>query len=286
MAKADELLIGAHMSIAKGLDLALVRGQEIGATTIQIFTANQKRWTHSPLSRERKEKWHQTLSRLNIQKVMSHDSYLINLGSPKEEVLARSLKAFEEEISRCLALKLSFLNFHPGAATGDAEERCLDRIIESLVKMEPLFENDSELTLLIETTAGQGTCVGHRFEHLAHIINGVKALLPMGICIDTCHIFAAGYDIRDRKAWEATLSEFDRVVGLSYLKAIHVNDSKHSLGSRKDRHASLGQGEIGLEGFRSMMQIKELAGVPKYLETPEGQTMWKGEIALLRKFSK
>lgn len=282
---AEQLLIGAHTSISGGVHQALLRGEQIGATTIQIFTANQKQWVGRPIPEEEIAKWHETLSSLNIQKVMSHDSYLINLGSPKEENLAKSLKAFEDEIKRCLDLKLSFLNFHPGAATGDSEENCLNRIVESLLKMEHLLESSSDLILLIEATAGQGTSVGHRFEHLAHIIQGVDGKLPIGVCIDTCHIFCAGYDIRNREAWDETLAEFDRLIGLDYLHAIHVNDSKHPIGSRKDRHESLGKGEIGAEGFRAMMQHPKLREIPKYLETPHGDTMWKDEIALLREFA-
>lgn len=282
---AEQLLIGAHTSISGGVHQALLRGEQIGATTIQIFTANQKQWVGRPIPEEEIAKWHETLASLSIQKVMSHDSYLINLGSPKEENLAKSLKAFEDEIKRCLDLKLSFLNFHPGAATGDSEENCLNRIVESLLKMEHLLESGSDLILLIEATAGQGTSVGHRFEHLAHIIQGVDGKLPIGVCIDTCHIFCAGYDIRNREAWDETLAEFDRLIGLDYLHAIHVNDSKHPIGSRKDRHESLGKGEIGAEGFRAMMQHPKLREIPKYLETPHGDTMWKDEIALLREFA-
>ncbi|WP_420422123.1 deoxyribonuclease IV [Simkania sp.] len=285
MMPANQLLIGAHTSISGGVHQALLRGEQIGATTIQIFTANQKQWVGRPIPEEEIARWHETLDSLNIQKVMSHDSYLINLGSPKEDNLAKSLKAFEAEIKRCLDLKLSFLNFHPGAATGDTEENCLNRIVESLLKMEPLLDQSSDLTLLIEATAGQGTSVGHQFQHLAHIIQGVKDKLPIGVCIDTCHIFCAGYDIRNQEAWEKTLAEFDQVVGLEYLQAIHVNDSKHPEGSRKDRHESLGKGEIGAEGFRAMMQHPKLREIPKYLETPHGDTMWKDEIALLREFA-
>ena len=255
---ADQLLIGAHTSISGGVHQALLRGEEIGATTIQIFTANQKQWVGRPISKEEITKWHETLASLNIKKVMSHDSYLINLGSPKEENLAKSLKAFETEIKRCLDLKL---------------------------KMEPFLDSSSDLILLIEATAGQGSSVGHRFEHLAHIIQGVNGKIPIGVCIDTCHIFCAGYDIRNQEAWNKTLAEFDEIIGLDYLHAIHVNDSKHPIGSRKDRHESIGKGEIGAEGFRAMMQHPKLREIPKYLETPHGDTMWKEEIALLREFA-
>ena len=285
MMPADQLFIGAHTSTSGGVHKALLRGQEIGATTIQIFTANQKQWIGRPISEEQVALWEETKATSNIQKIMSHDSYLINLGSPKEDNLIKSLKAFEEEIKRCLQLKLSFLNFHPGAATGDTEESCLNRIGQNLLKMVPFLEKGSDLKLLIEATAGQGTSVGHRFEHLAHINAQVDGKLPIGVCIDTCHIFAAGYDIRNADAWDVTLAEFDQVIGLKYLYAIHVNDSKHVLSSRKDRHASLGQGEIGPEGFQAMMQHPKLREIPKYLETPHGDKMWKDEIAMLRQFA-
>lgn len=285
MMPAEKLLIGAHTSTSGGVHHALLRGKEIGATTVQIFTANQKQWVGRPITESQVAEWEETLATCNIQKVMSHDSYLINLGSPKEENLAKSLTAFEEEIKRCLQLKLTYLNFHPGAATGDSEESCLNRIGDSLLKMTSFFEADPPLTLLIEATAGQGTSVGHRFEHLAHIIGKVKGKLPIGVCIDTCHIFSAGYDIRNAAAWAATLEEFDQVVGLEYLHAIHVNDSKNPFDSRKDRHESIGKGEIGVEGFRAMMQHPKLREIPKYLETPHGDTMWKNEIALLREFA-
>lgn len=287
MKKEKPLLIGAHTSASGGVHKALLRGQEIGATTIQLFTANQKQWVGRSFSKEQIALWEEVRAASNIEKIMSHSSYLINLGSPKKENLTKSLRAFEEEINRCLQLKLSFLNFHPGAATGDSEENCLERICQSLLKMVPRLEKKgSELKLLLETTAGQGTSVGHSFEHLSYIIDRTKGSLPIGICVDTCHIFAAGYDIRDDAAWEATLSELNRIVGLKYLDAIHVNDSKHSLGLRKDRHASLGKGEIGLSGFRAMMRHPKLQKIPKYLETPDGEKMWKEEIALLREFAK
>jgi len=215
---------------------------------------------------------------------MSHDSYLINLGSNKPDLLEKSQKAFEEELKRCFQLKLAFLNFHPGAATGDSEENCLDRITKSLLGVERLIEG-KQLVLLIEATAGQGTTMGYCFEHLGYIIEKVKAKIPIGVCIDTCHIFAAGYDIRTEEAWDATLKEFEKFVGISTLYALHVNDSLHPLGSRKDRHASLGKGYIGAEGFKAMMAHPKLREIPKYLETPHGDKMWKDEIAMLRKFA-
>lgn len=282
---AEDLLIGAHTSASGGVHNALLMGQEIGATTIQLFTSSQKRWQGKPITEEEISLWEKSLATTGIKKVMSHDSYLINLGSPDVAILSQSQKAFKEELNRCLQLKLSFLNFHPGAATTDSEEKCLDQITKSLLALERALEK-GDLRLLIETTAGQGTSVGHRFEHLSYIIEKVKHIIPIGVCIDTCHIFAAGYDIRNKEGWEATLKEFDRVVGLGNLYTFHVNDSLHDLGSRKDRHASLGEGKIGLECFKVMMAHPKLREIPKYLETPLGEQRWKKEIALLRTFAR
>lgn len=284
MNEGEQLLIGAHTSTAGGVHNALIQGQGIGATTIQIFTSNQKQWAGRIFSEKDLAQWKEQLLVSGITDVMSHDSYLINLGSNKTELLSKSRNAFREEIERCLALDLTYMNFHPGSATGASEEECLDRIVESLLILEPLLEN-KKTRLLIEATAGQGTTVGHRFEHLGYIIQGVKGKIPIGVCIDTCHIFAAGYDIRDEAAWERTLSEFDEKVGLNYLYAFHVNDSLQPLGSRKDRHANLGKGEIGLKCFETMMTHPKMRFIPKYLETPNGEVMWKDEIRMLRNFT-
>ncbi len=281
---AQSLLIGAHMSIAGGVHKALISGHEIGASTIQIFTANQKQWKGKPISEKEVALWKEQLEITGIREVMSHDSYLINLGSNKPELLAKSCTAFEDEIKRCLQLDLAYLNFHPGAATGDSEENCLNRIVDSLLSMEPLVSKGS-LRLLIEATAGQGSTMGYSFEHLGYLVERVQNRIPIGVCIDTCHIFAAGYDIRTEDAWNQTLKEFDKHVGIKNLCALHVNDSKNPLGSRKDRHASLGKGEIGMESFKVMMTHPKLKNIPKYLETPDGDLYWKEEIAKLRAFA-
>ena len=217
--------------------------------------------------------------------VMSHAGYLINLGSPNPELLTKSRLAFREEIERCLALDLTFLNFHPGAAVGDTSEAALDRVIESLLSMEDLFVDD-DTRLLIETTAGQGSSLGCHFEQLAYVIERTQKKLPIGICIDTCHIFAAGYDIRTPAGWMKTLEEFDTIVGLPYLFAFHLNDSKCPLASRKDRHANLGEGEIGLESFKFLMSSNLTRSIPKYLETPGGCPIWDKEIWMLREFAR
>lgn len=283
--KPEELLIGAHTSAAGGVWNGLLEGQRIGATTIQLFTSNQKQWASKPFTPEIVEKWKATLKETGIKKVMSHDSYLINLGAPDEEVLAKSRAAFRAEIERCNALELAFLNFHPGAALKAGVEQCLDRICESLLEVEPLVQNGS-LRLLLEATAGQGSTVGATFEQLAYILKRVKSKIPIGVCIDTAHIFVAGYDIRTPEAFDKTWKEFDRVVGLEHLCALHVNDSMKDLGTRVDRHASLGKGFIGIECFKLLMQDPRTRDVPKYLETPEGPEVWKEEIAELRKFAK
>lgn len=283
-AKEQELLIGAHTSAAGGAYNALLEGKKIGATTIQLFTANQKRWESKPLSQDAIDLWHETLAETGLQKIMSHDSYLINLGSPNPDILEKSRLAFKNEIERCLQLKIAFLNFHPGAALTDDPQRCLDRICESLFPLEDLLAGSS-LRLLLEATAGQGSCVGCRFEQLAYLVQKLERRLPIGVCIDTCHIFVAGYDLTSAKACDATLREFDRIVGLKHLHAFHMNDSVKGLGSRVDRHAHLGEGLIGMECFKFLMQDPRTKYIPKYLETPEGPVRWEKEIALLRTFA-
>lgn len=282
--KASELLIGAHTSAAGGVQNALLEGQSIGATTIQFFTANQKRWEGKPLDDKTVGAWKEALQSTGAKEVMSHDSYLINLGAPDSENLRKSRKAFHAEIERCKALGVTYLNFHPGSAVGADTEVCMDLIAESLLECVPLLENTS-LRLLLENTAGQGTAVGYRFEELAYILDKVQGKLPIGVCIDTCHTFAAGYDIRTAEAWDKTLKEFDRVVGLKHLYAFHVNDSAKPLGSCVDRHASLGKGLIGIESFKVLMTDPRTREIPKYLETPEGPPVWKEEIAMLREFA-
>ncbi|MDX8431214.1 MAG: deoxyribonuclease IV [Candidatus Algichlamydia australiensis] len=280
----DKLLIGAHTSAAGGAHKALLHGQRIGATTIQLFTSNQRQWAGKPISTEELERWKKAREETGLKKIMSHASYLMNLGAPNPENLIKSRKALVDEVERCHQLELSYMNFHPGAALTDSVEQCLDRIIESLLTIEELT-SQGPTRLLLEATAGQGSTVGHEFAHLAHIIRGVEKKIPIGVCIDTCHIFAAGYDLRNKEAWDATLKEFDEVVGLKHLYAIHVNDSKFPLGARKDRHASLGKGEIGNEGFKAMMQNPKLRDLPKYLETPNTE-IWSEEIQILRDYAK
>ncbi len=281
---SKQQLIGAHTSVAGGLHNALLQGQEIGATTVQIFTANQRQWRSRELSEVDVALWKETLKATGLSHIMSHDSYLINLGASDSEILKKSRTAFHAEVERCRELDITYCNFHPGAAGKGTVEECLDRIVESLLLVEKLVK-DGRPMLLIENTAGQGTTVGARFEELGYLIDQLKGRLPIGITLDTCHTFVAGYDLSTMEGWKTTLAEFDKHVGLSHLKALHVNDSLKPLGSRVDRHAQLGEGKIGLECFRAMMQIPKLEKLPKYLETPE-RAKWEEEIAMLRRFSR
>lgn len=279
------LLVGAHTSASGGSFHALEEGETIGATTIQLFTSNQKQWKGRLILEDEVEKFKEMKRSCGIDVVMSHDSYLINLGSNDQEILAKSRKAFKEELERCHLLEIDFLNFHPGAYTTGTLQSCLDIIVESLLELSSLSDK-GKTRLLLETTAGQGTCVGYRFEQLGYIIKKTKKHLPIGVCIDTCHIFAAGYDISTIEGWDQTLKEFDEHIGLDHLYAFHLNDSKHPVGSRKDRHENLGEGCIGLECFKFLMTDERVKLLPKYLETPNGETAWKKEIALLKRYAK
>lgn len=284
MKHKDDILLGAHTSAAGGVHNALYEGKSIGCTTIQLFTANQRQWKSRSLSQDEVHLWQKALHETGLQKIMSHDSYLINLGAPDQEILMKSRCAFREEIIRCQQLNLSFLNFHPGAALKDPVEQCLNRIVESLLSMKDLFNGNTQLTLLLEATAGQGSTVGSKFEELSYVVKRVKDEIPIGVCIDTCHIFAAGYDIRTKAALDKTLHEFDAIVGLQYLQALHLNDSQKGLGSRVDRHAELGKGMIGIDAFEAIMRHPYLHKLPMYLETPGGPELWEKEIHLLRSF--
>ncbi len=278
-------LIGPHVSISEGLDMALLVGRAMGATTIQIFTANQRSWSSKKLTDEEIALFRETLKKTGLRSIMSHSSYLINLGSPRTDVRTKSLKAFREEIERCLALGITFLNFHPGSALDSPREDCLNAIIDALLSYEDLVPKGSALTLLLETMAGQGSTVGARFEELAYIVERVEKKIPIGVCMDTCHTFAAGYDLRTEEAIKGTLDEFDRSVGLKFLRAMHLNDSEEGLGSHKDRHRLIGEGMIGKEGFSAIMREPRLSPLPKYLETPGDLDIWQGEIAWLMQIS-
>lgn len=257
------------MSIAGGKYQAVLRGQKIGCETIQIFVKNANRWKAKPLTAEDITLFQQTLQETQISPVIAHNSYLINLASPDEDLWMKSLEALIIEVERCAALEIPFLVIHPGAHKGAGEKVGLNRITIAL--NEVLKRTESfKVTILLESTAGQGSILGGRFEHLAKLLNESFYPERLEVCLDTCHIFAAGYDLRTNDACEETFKEFDQIVGLDKLKAIHLNDSQGELGSRRDRHEHIGMGRIGLEGFRWIVNNSELSCLPLILETPKG----------------
>ena len=277
----EPALLGAHVPTAGGLHKAPAHGQDIGATAIQVFTRNQRQWAAKPLGDEETAAWSTALAATGVRAVMAHASYLINLASPDPVVLGRGRDALREEIARCQALGIPYAIFHPGAHLGCGEEQGVRAVAASLDDVLSASPGGSVMPL-VEITAGQGSCVGHRFEHLAEILARVRSPERVGVCLDTCHLYAAGYDIATPRGYERTIAEFDRVVGLGALRAIHLNDSRRELGSRVDRHAPIGEGHLGLATFRRLLADERLAAVPKVLETPGGLEGWRREIALLR----
>ncbi|PVV18090.1 MAG: deoxyribonuclease IV [gamma proteobacterium symbiont of Ctena orbiculata] len=272
--------VGAHVSASGGVQNAPLNAQEIGAKAFALFTKNQRQWHAKPLTDKSILAFRENLDRAAIaaEHVLPHDSYLINLGHPEEEGLDKSRTAFLDEMQRCEQLGLSLLNFHPGATLRKiSEEESLQRVAESINQV---LGQTQGITAVIENTAGQGSTLGYRFEHLAAIIDAVEDKSRVGVCLDTCHTFVAGYDLRTESACDTTFAEFERVVGFQYLRAMHLNDSKPDLGARVDRHHSLGQGKLGWEVFRYIMHDPRFEDIPMVLETID-DTLWKEEIAAL-----
>ncbi|WP_100934415.1 deoxyribonuclease IV [Candidatus Chlamydia corallus] len=279
-------LLGAHTSTAGGLKNAIYEGRDIGASTVQIFTANQRQWQRRTLKPEVVRDFKEALKETDLSYIMSHAGYLINAGAPDPIILEKSRIGIYQEIADCITLGISFVNFHPGAALKKSKEECLNKIIASFGQSASLFDNAPSLVVLLETTAGQGTLIGSNFEELGYLVQNLKNRIPIGVCVDTCHIFAAGYDITSPKGWEHVLKEFDHHIGLSYLRAFHLNDSMFPLGENKDRHAPIGKGYIGKESFKFLMTNEQTKKIPKYLETPGGPENWEKEIRELLNFSK
>lgn len=245
------------------------RAGAVGAKSIQIFTKNNNQWKGKPLEREDMARLGENSKKLGVQVFASHDCYLINLASPDREILKKSREAFLDEIDRADALGIPCLVFHPGAHTGAGEKEGIKRIAESLdwaLQKRP----DRRTTLTLETTAGQGSSIGHRFEQLARIMEAVEKPERLGVCLDTCHVFAAGYEINTETGYSKTFKEFDSIIGLDRLKMFHLNDSKRELGSRVDRHEHIGKGHIGLAGFRLLVNDRRFFKTPMILETPKG----------------
>ena len=274
-------LIGAHVSAAGGIANAPINAAAIGANAFALFTKNQRRWVSKPLDEAQIALFQRNCAEANISMdaILPHDSYLINLGHPDDELLTKSREAFYDEIARCEQIGLTLLNFHPGSHLRLIDtDKCLSRISESI---NFALSQSTRVTAVIENTAGQGSNLGHSFEQLAQIIDGVEDKSRVGICIDTCHMFAAGYDIRSQESCLSAFNLFDKIVGNRYLKAMHLNDSKTKLNSRVDRHESLGKGEIGPEAFSTLMTLEAVRGIPLILETIDAE-LWPAEINWLR----
>jgi deoxyribonuclease IV len=270
--------VGAHVSASGGVQNAPLNAQAIGAKAFALFTKNQRQWQAKPLTPEAIEQFQVNCEQAGIlaEHVLPHDSYLINLGHPEDDALEKSRKAFLDEMRRCQQLGLSLLNFHPGATLRKiSDEVCLKRIAESLNRV---LDQTQGVTAVIENTAGQGSTLGFRFEQIAEIIEGVEDKQRVGVCLDTCHTFVAGYDLRTPEACAKTFDEFERVVGFKFLRGMHLNDSKPGLGGRVDRHQSLGDGKLGWEVFRYIMNDTRFDGIPMVLETID-DTRWAREIA-------
>lgn len=283
MTSSTPKYIGAHVSAAGGVFNAPLNAAALSATAFALFTKNQKQWHAPPLTATAIEQFKHNCQRYHYkaEQILPHDSYLINLGHPQSDKLEKSRAAFIEEMQRCEQLGLCYLNFHPGShLKAMTESDCLTRIAESI----NLALNHSHgVTAVIENTAGQGTNLGYCFEHLTQIIDQVEDKTRVGVCLDTCHTFASGYDLRGSSACEATFAEFAACVGFDYLKGMHLNDSKSRFASKVDRHASLGAGEIGWECFEYIMRDPRFDNIPLILETTDSQ-LWAQEIATLKSF--
>lgn len=266
------MLFGAHESIAGGVFNAIERGKKATCDTIQVFNKSNSQWRAKKLEPAEVEKFFEAIETTGVTVSCSHSSYLINIASPDDALREKSRNSLTEELQRCNLLKIPNLVMHPGSHVGSGEEAGLAAIIQSInLIFNELKENS--VTLLLEATAGQGSNLGYKFEQLAQIIDGVEDEGRMGVCLDTCHIFAAGYPLSDPKEYKKTIKQFDDIVGLDRLKIIHMNDSKREFGSRKDRHEHIGKGHIGLEAFRNIVNDRRLKNVPMILETPKDEDL-------------
>lgn len=276
---------GAHVSAAGGVENAPANANKIGARAFALFTKNQRQWAAPPLTTQTIEAFRHAMREFGFEswQVLPHDSYLINLGHPEAEPLEKSRVAFVDEMSRCQQLGLDRLNFHPGShLKAISEDECLQRVAESI---NIALDATQGVIAVIENTAGQGSNVGYRFEHLRDIIAGVKDKSRVGVCIDTCHAYSAGYDLSTAEACRATFEEFDRIVGFQYLKGMHLNDDMKAMGSRVDRHESLGKGTLGLPVFEFVAADPRFDNMPLILETPN-EEIWNDEITMLYDFAK
>lgn len=286
MKKVDKLYLGAHMSISGGVFNALMHGEKASCDTIQIFVKSSNQWKAKPFTLQELDRYHQELKRTGIDPVVAHASYLINLGSPDDELLQKSREAFLVEMDRCEKLEIPYLVVHPGAPKDSGEEYGIKTIAESI---NWLFDRaaDHKVKVTLETTAGQGSSLGHTFEQLAAIIDKVDDRDRVCVCFDTCHAHVAGYDIATRKGYDQTWADFERIIGIEKLAVMHLNDAKKEIGSRIDRHEHIGKGKLGERAFSYIMTDKRFKRIPKILETPKGDDNRMDEVnlALLKKLA-
>jgi deoxyribonuclease-4 len=275
------MILGAHLPTKGGLVKALETGCEIGASVVQIFTRNQVQWAGRPISAEEAGGFREARTASGIATVLSHGSYLVNLASPARDILGKSRASFSAELERCHVLEIPYLVFHPGAHLGAGVDAGLKTLVESLDRALVAAPN-LEVMPLLEVTAGQGSYLGSRFEELAYVLDLAEQSPRLGVCLDTCHLLAAGYDLASADGWRETMAAFGSIVGFSRLKAVHLNDAKKGLGSRLDRHEGIGAGTLGLAAFERLVRDPRLFGLPMILETPGPEMEWKREIALLR----
>jgi deoxyribonuclease-4 len=275
--------VGAHVSASGGVENAPLNAKAIGATAFALFTKNQRQWVAKPLSEESISQFKENCRQAGYEpfQILPHDSYLINLGNPDPQALEKSRNAFLDEMQRCEQLGLDRLNFHPGAHLNQTSEaQCMELIAESI---NLALDRTTGVTAVIENTAGQGSNLGHTFEQLATIMEQVKDQSRVGVCIDTCHAYTAGYELATREGFEETFTRFGKIIGFDRLKGMHLNDSKKALGSRVDRHDNLGKGLLGTDLFRWIMEDERFDGIPLVLETPD-DTLWEKEISLLKSY--
>jgi deoxyribonuclease-4 len=279
------LMLGGHISISGGLSLAPERAKKVTCDCMQIFSKNQMQWKAKPVDLEEAEKFIANSREFEVRETVIHDSYLINLASPDKALLKQSREAFLDELVRAKHLGVKSLIFHPGAHMGAGEQAGLKKIAESLNWARSEF-GLSDVCSVLEITAGQGSVLGYSFDHLAKIISLLVNQKSVGVCFDTCHAYAAGYDIKTKDGYERTFDMFDDIIGFEFLKAMHLNDAKVKQGSNVDRHEQIGKGYIGLEGFRNLMNDQRFSRIPMVLETPKGEKGYKQELKTLRSLIK
>jgi len=274
------MLLGAHVGISGGFHNAVFRGEEIGCDVIQIFTRNQMQWNAKPITQEQAELFKEAFTKSTVKMAIAHGSYLINLATPEEKSAERAVNAFELEVKRCAALGIPLYVFHPGSHSGTDEASGIDREVKNLKRILDETE-DSGVNLALEGMAGQGDTICHTFDSIHEVLRKVDNP-RMGVCLDTCHLFAAGYDISSASGVKKVLAEFNEKIGMKLLFAVHLNDSRGALGSHLDRHENIGKGKIGKECFKTLMHMRSLSRIPMALETPNGEKMYSRELKLLR----